>query len=89
MPLAAVGVYGVVASAVCQQTQESGVRTASGADTRPVLRQALIDGARPLAIVLGAGLALSLAVGTLGEGRRPIERPPTWRTAGRERVAHL
>jgi putative ABC transport system permease protein len=66
MVLAAVGVYGVVASAVSQQTQEFGVRIALGADTRRILRQVLADGGRPLAAGLGLGLALSLAAGILG-----------------------
>jgi len=66
MLLAAVGIYGVVAFAVSQQTQEFGVRMALGADTRRILRQVLTDGGRPLAIGLLVGVALSLALGALG-----------------------
>jgi predicted permease len=66
MLLAAVGIYGVVAFAVSQQTQEFGVRMALGADTRRILRQVLVDGGRPLAVGLGVGVALSLALGLLG-----------------------
>jgi predicted permease len=66
MLLAAVGIYGVVAFAVSQQTQEFGVRMALGADTGQVLRQVLLDGGRPLAIGLAVGVALSLALGALG-----------------------
>ena len=66
MLLAAVGIYGVVAFAVSQQTQEFGVRMALGADTRRILRQVLMDGGRPLAAGLALGVALSLALGALG-----------------------
>jgi predicted permease len=63
MLLAAVGIYGVVAFAVSQQTQEFGVRMALGADTRRILRQVLVQGGRPLILGLLLGLALSLALG--------------------------
>jgi predicted permease len=63
MLLAAVGIYGVVAFAVSQQTQEFGVRMALGADTRRILRQVLVQGGRPLLLGLLLGLALSLALG--------------------------
>jgi len=65
MLLAAVGIYGVVAFAVSQQTQEFGVRMALGADTRRILRQVLVQGGRPLAVGLLLGLALSLALGAV------------------------
>ncbi len=66
MLLAAVGIYGVVAFAVSQQTQEFGVRMALGAGTGRILRQVLADGGRPLLIGLAVGVALSLALGVLG-----------------------
>ena len=63
MLLAAVGIYGVVAFAVSQQTQEFGVRMALGADAGRILRQVLVQGGRPLALGLILGLALSFALG--------------------------
>ena len=65
MLLAAVGIYGVVAFAVSQQTQEFGVRMALGADTRRILRQVLVQGGKPLALGLLVGLGLSLALGAV------------------------
>ena len=66
MVLAAVGIYGVVAFSVSQQTQEFGVRMALGADTSRILRHVLMQGGRPLAVGLLLGLGLSLALGILG-----------------------
>ena len=65
MLLASVGIYGVVAFAVSQQTQEFGVRMALGADTRRILRQVLVQGGRPLAVGLVLGVGLSLALGAV------------------------
>ena len=66
MLLAAVGIYGVVAFAVSQQTQEFGVRMALGADTARILRQVLVQGGRPLALGLVVGVTLAFVVAMLG-----------------------
>jgi len=61
--LAAVGLYGVIAFAVAQQTQEIGVRIALGAQRVQITRAVLGSGARlgGAGIVIGVGCALALS----------------------------
>ncbi len=60
--LAAVGVYGVMAFAVSQRTQEFGVRMALGADRRQIVAMVLGQSGRQLAIGLGLGLIAAVAL---------------------------
>lgn len=57
LALAAVGLYGVLASLVERRTQEIGIRMALGAQARQVLRMILAQGAW----LVGTGLALGVA----------------------------
>jgi predicted permease len=58
--LAAIGVYGVVSFSVKRRTKELGVRIALGATTRDVYREVARGYARPIAVGLTAGLAISV-----------------------------
>jgi putative ABC transport system permease protein len=59
--LAVAGIYGTVAYAVAQRTQELGIRVALGATRGEVLRLVLIDAFKPV----GAGLAVGIVVALL------------------------
>jgi predicted permease len=56
--LAIAGIYGTVAYAVAQRTQEIGIRVALGATTGEVLRLVLVDALKPV----GGGLVLGMMV---------------------------
>lgn len=59
--IAAVGLYGVMAYAVTQRTQEIGIRMALGAERGSVLRMVMGDALR--LTVIGSGIGLAVAYG--------------------------
>jgi putative ABC transport system permease protein len=75
--LAALGVYGVTASAVSQRTREFGIRMALGAPRHSVLWTVLGEPTRLLGLGLAIGLAVTFAAGRILErllyGVRPTD----------------
>jgi putative ABC transport system permease protein len=61
--LAAIGLFGVLASLVGQRTQEIGIRMALGAQSKDVLRMVLGEGMRMvlLGVVIGVGAGVGLS----------------------------
>ena len=66
--LAIAGIYGTVAYAVAQRTQEIGIRVALGATSREILGLVLLGSLKPVIAGLGIGLVLALALTRLLEG---------------------
>jgi predicted permease len=62
--LSAIGLYGVVASAVAQQRKDIAVRITLGAARQAIVRLVLTDALRPLVIGLLIGVPSALAVST-------------------------
>ena len=60
--LAVAGIYGTVAYAVAQRTQEIGIRVALGASTGEVLRLVLVDALKPVAAGLALGMLAAFAL---------------------------
>ena len=68
MLLATVGIYGVTSYAAAQRKVEIGVRMALGADRGQVLRMMIRSGMGTIAVGLGIGVVLSLALMRLMSG---------------------
>jgi ABC-type antimicrobial peptide transport system permease subunit len=64
LPLAALGIYGVIAFLVSHRTREIGIRMALGASRADILRLILSQGMRPVVFGASLGFLLSLAAST-------------------------
>ncbi len=69
--LAGVGVYGVMAFLVSQQTREIGIRVALGATARSVLKTIVARGLRPVFIGMAVGFALGAAANVIEQATEP------------------
>jgi predicted permease len=70
--LASVGIYGVVAFLVSQQTKEIGIRIALGATSRTVIRNILKQGLQPAFFGVVSGFAASAAFDAWDRSQQPF-----------------
>jgi ABC-type antimicrobial peptide transport system permease subunit len=66
--LAAIGLYSVVAFTVAQRVHEFGVRVALGATGGNLVRLTVVRGVMPVAMGIGIGLVIALALSRLMNG---------------------
>ena len=66
--LAIAGIYGTVAYAVAQRTQEIGIRVALGASNNEILRMVLLGALKPVVAGLAIGLVLAFGLTRLLAG---------------------
>ena len=80
LSLAGTGIYGVMAYAVSQRTQEIGVRMALGATPSDVLKNVALLGLRPVATGMIIGIACGVGIsGILHSTASPNQRLSLWR----------
>ena len=75
--LAAIGIYGVMAYSFSQRTHELGIRVALGAQRLDILRMALSEGMRIIAIGLATGVAGAAIVTRVFQSMLFKVAPPT------------
>ena len=80
--LAAVGLYGVLASDVVQRTREMGIRIALGAAPADLVRQVVRGGVRVTAAGLAPGLAIAVGLATFAREHFPGVNPADWIALG-------
>lgn len=76
LTLAGVGIFGVMAFLVSQQTREIGIRIALGATARAVFTNILMQGLRPVFVGLATGFALGTAGTVIARATRPFPDAP-------------
>jgi macrolide transport system ATP-binding/permease protein len=72
LALAGVGIYGVMAFLVSQQTREIGIRVALGARSRLIVKNILRQGLRPVLIGMAIGFALGAAANVIERATEPF-----------------
>jgi len=73
--MAGLGIYGVMAFVVSQQTREIGIRVALGATSQGILKTILARGLRPVLIGLCAGFVLGAAANVIERASDPFPDP--------------
>jgi putative ABC transport system permease protein len=82
LALVGLGIYGVLAYSVSQQTREMAIRMAMGGERRDVLRHVMNMGLRLVIVGLAVGLALSL-------GTNRLLRSQLWNTSQYDALTHV